>query len=202
MRTSVILVLVAIVGAACSGSNDADPGTTTAVAPTIIASETTIPVQTQPIGASSFFAIDEVGLGPDGYISLTNFTDVPVTLAGLFLCQRPNYVELPDAVVEPGSTVRVAVGDGNGLENVVMTNAALGILSPSDGEIALYTSRDFENPAAIIEYLEWGSTPHGRTSVAIEAGLWPEGSYAPTAETATRLFRVEESGLWLFEPNE
>lgn len=210
-RLIVVLLVLAIGVSACS-SDDAAETTTSAAgettttpaddASTTTVAETTTTVREQPEGASSFFAINEIGLGPDGYVSLTNFTDVPVRLAGLFLCQRPNYFELPDVAVEPGQTVRVAVGDGDGLENVVATNATLGDLNPEDGEIALYTSQDFDDPAAMIVYLEWGSTPHGRSSVAVEAGLWLEGSFAPTSATATRMFRVEESGLWLFEPNE
>jgi hypothetical protein len=34
--------------------------------------------------------------------------------------------------------------------------------------------------------------------VAIDAGLWIKGSFAPTADNATRLFR-NEGGLWLFD---
>jgi len=209
LARTVLLLSGALVllGASCSSSDDATSDTTTASDSG--ASTDSVPdsepdtVRRQPEAASSFFAINEVGLGPDGYVALTNFTDVPVTLAGLFLCQRPDYIELPDEEVAPGETVLVALGDGSGLDGrVVATNVGLGELRPSDGEIGLYTSNDFGNPVAMIEYLEWGSTPHGRTDVAVAAGLWPEGSFAPTAETATRLFRVEESGLWLFEPNE
>jgi hypothetical protein len=47
--------------------------------------------------------------------------------------------------------------------------------------------------------MQWGSTPHELTGLAIDAGLWLEGGYAPTSEKATRLFRVKETGLWLFE---
>lgn len=200
-----IAVVLFLVLASCSdgdGDDQAAPDTTSASGSDTVESATEEgAVQRQPVGASSYFSINEVGLGPDGYVSLTNFTEVPVTTDGLYLCQRPAYVALPDVTVEPGETVRVTVGDGDGLENVIMTEAALGDLRPEDGEIALYTSDSFSDPAAMIVYLEWGSTPHGRTDVAIEAGLWPEGSFAPTSPTATRLYRVEDSGLWLFEPN-
>ena len=123
-------------------------------------------------------------------------------MARLVLVQGTDYFELPDVVVESGDTVRVTVGDGEGLENVVATNATLGDLAPADGEMALFTSQEFDDPTAMIVYLEWGSTPHDLNPVAVEAGLWLEGSFAPTSATATRLFRVEESGLWIFEPNE
>jgi hypothetical protein len=48
-------------------------------------------------------------------------------------------------------------------------------------------------------YFQWGSTPHELTQLAIEAGLWVEGGYGPSSENATRLFKVAETGLWLFE---
>lgn len=158
-------------------------------------------VQRQPSSANSYFAIQEVGVGDISYVSLTNFTDVSVTTAGLILVLDGENIELPDVAVEAGATGRIALGDGAGLENVIMTAEDLGPLRPAEGEIALYTADDFSDPAAMINYFEWGSTPHERTDVAIEAGLWLEGSYAPTSPTATRLYRVEETGLWLFEPN-
>lgn len=147
----------------------------------------------------SFFAIHEVGLGPEGYVSLTNFTDVPVTTAGLYLCQGADCFALPDAEVPAGETVRVAVGDGSGLEGVIAAEATVGELQPSDGEIAIYASQEYDDPEALLVYLQWGSSPHDLTSVAVEAGLWRETSYAPSSANATRLYRVEESGLWLFE---
>jgi hypothetical protein len=143
-----------------------------------------------------------VGLGPEGFISLTNFTDVPASLTGLYLCQGAECFELPDEVVDPGATVRVAVGDGSGLENVVATGASIGELPRADGEIALYDSTDIENPKAMLTYLQWGSTPHDFTAIAVEAGLWIESGYAPSSGTATRLFKIEESGLWVYDAPE
>lgn len=203
-----ISLLLSLTLVACGGSDKAAEATatpklastdlTTGV-DTASAGETTNTVQRQPLGANSFFAIHEMGLGPDGYAALTNFTDVPVTTAGLYLCQGSNCFELPDAVISPGETGIVAVGDGTGLAGVIATRATLGELRSSDGEIALLTSPDSGDPEALLIYLEWGSTPHELTDVAVAAGRWLEGSFAPTSETATRLFRVEESGLWLFE---
>jgi hypothetical protein len=147
----------------------------------------------------SFFAIYEVGLGPDGYISLLNFTDVAISTGGLTLCQGSDCFALPDVEVPAGETARVTVGDGEGLEGVIATEATLGELRSSDGEIAIYASQTYDDPKAMLAYLQWGSTPHDLTNVAVEAGLWFETSYAPSSANATRLYRVPESGLWLFE---
>ena len=150
-------------------------------------------------GTGSFFSINEVGLGSNGFIALTNFTDVPANLTSLYLCQGSACFALPDEKVAPGETVRISNGNGEGVENVVATHASIEKLQPSDGEIALYASTDIEDPKEMLVYLQWGSTPHEYTDVAVEAGLWIVTGYAPTSANATRLFRVEESGLWLFE---
>lgn len=149
-------------------------------------------------GSGTLFAISELGLGPDGYISLNNFTDQPASLGGLFLCQGKQCFELPNADVAPGTTARIAVGNGTGLDGVVATGATLGELRPSDGEIALYATRKLNDPKAILAYLEWGSTPHDNTQVAIDAGLWIKGAFAPSSENATRIYK-NEGGLWLFD---
>jgi hypothetical protein len=137
-------------------------------------------------------------LGSDGYVALTNFTDQPASLGGLFLCQGAKCFELPNVEVAPGATARVAVGNGASLDGVVATGATVGELQPSDGEIALYASKKLDDPKAILAYLEWGSTPHEDTQVAIDAGLWIKGSFAPSSDNATRIFH-NEGGLWLFD---
>jgi len=149
--------------------------------------------------SGSFFAINEVGLGPEGFVALTNFTDVPASLGGLFLCQGSACFGLPEVVVDAGETVRIAAGDGTGIEGVVARRATIGELRPSDGEIALYASQVLDDPQAMSVYFQWGSTPHDLTQVAIDAGLWVQGGYGPSSQNATRLFKVPESSLWLFE---
>jgi hypothetical protein len=188
----ITLVLVLLTGSACGGDDRAGD-----------VSATVSPPVAEPAkvnsGSGTFFAINEVGLGLDGFVALTNFTDVPSSLAGLYLCQGSQCYELPDVVVDGGETVRVAVGDGTGYEGVVATRATLGELRPSDGEIALMASQELDDPQAMLVYFQWGSTPHELTQVAIDAGLWVKGGYGPSSQNATRLFKVAETGLWLFE---
>jgi hypothetical protein len=196
--TLILVFLVLLLAIAACGNPDNGGEVTPAVTSQPAAEATSKPAAVS--GATgSFFAIYEVGLGPDGYISLTNFTDVPVSTGGLTLCQGSDCFALPDAEVAAGEVARVAVGDGSGLEGVIATEATLGELRPTDGEIAIYASQEYDDPKALLAYLQWGSTPHDLTGVAVEAGLWFETSYAPTSANATRLYRVEESGLWLFE---
>ena len=108
-------------------------------------------------------------------------------------------ISLPDAVVAAGETVRVAAGDGEGLDDVVASGATFGELRRPDGEMALFNSQATDDPAALMLYVQWGSTPHELTDLAIGRGLWLEGSFAPSGENASRLWRIEESGLWVWE---
>jgi hypothetical protein len=192
-RICLIITFVILLhyGVACRGENS--PGEATPLSS---------PPEVEPAnvssGTGSFFAINEVGLGPDGFVALTNFTDIPASLAGLYLCQGSNCFQLPDEEVAPDSTVRIAVGEGAGHEAVVATHATLGELRPSDGEIALLTSPEPDDPGAMLVYFQWGSTPHDLTQRAIDAGLWVDGGYGPSSQNATLLFKVEETGLWLF----
>ena len=146
---------------------------------------------------SWFFSIEEIGLGPEGYVTLHNFTGASANLDSLFLCQSNGCADLPDVVVQPGESARIAVGDGTGLENVVMTNAKLD-LAPADGEVAVYHSEDPSDPTQLRAYLQWGSTPHELTKVAVEAGLWRESGYAPSGPNGTRLWKTD-ANLWVWD---
>ena len=203
---TLVFVVALIKLAACGGSPaapteeaQATGGVEATLAPT--AGPTATPTEVAPYVQTegAFVAIDEIGLGPEGWISLTNFTSVPVTTKGLYLCQGADCFALPDAVIEAGETGRITVGDGEGLEGVIASKATIGELKPADGEVALFSSDKFDDPKAILVYLQWGSTPHALTDLAVEAGLWIKTGYAPTSPNATRLYRIEESGWWMFE---
>ena len=183
--TAIALILTAIMMTACSKVQPT-PGvliTPGGVIPEVV----------------SAFDIQELGVGEKGWVALTNFTSEPGKLAGLFLCQAQACYALPDESVPAGETVRITTGSSAGLENVIAKNATFGELKSVDGEMALTTTDNPQQPEQILFYMQWGSTPHALTRLAIDAGLWLEGGYAPTSEKATRLFRVKETGLWLFD---
>lgn len=188
----IILGFCLLIATSCTGPTPTDNVT---YVPSI---STTSPAKGS-LGSGANFAISEVGLGANGFVALTNFTDQAGNLAGLYLCQGFKCFELPDVPVAVGETVRIAVGDGAGLEDVVVSHATLGDLRPSDGEIALLSSQNPKDPKAMFAYLQWGSNPHDLTQIAIDNGLWVQGGYSPSSDNATRLFRVPETGLWLFD---
>ncbi len=207
-----IVVVVALIAAACGGDENATTATesaaatteatttttratTTTEATTTTGATTTTPATTQPApeGAANF-EITRVDFGGDGFVEVTNTGTAAGTAEGLWLCQLPMYSPLPDVVLEPGESVWVTRGDGQGLtasgEPIqVVPDAAYGPLVAETGEMGLYVSTNFNvnfsSPGAIISYVEWGDSGHGRSSVAVNAGIWPEGGFVDVADADT-----------------
>jgi hypothetical protein len=109
-------------------------------------------------------AISEIGFGSAGYVEITNISDSVATLDGLWLCQQPSYHELSGSL-NPGESIRIDAADSR-----------YGSLSTDGGAMGLYTSAEFGSPDAIIGYVAWGPSGHGRLNVAISAGVWTEDS--------------------------
>jgi hypothetical protein len=99
-----------------------------------------------------------------GTIEVTNTGDSDVDPNGLVLCNFPSYAGIEGAaVIAPGETITIDAG-------------AHGVaLDPAGGEMGIYTAPEYENPDAMITYVEWGTTGHQRSPVAIQAGVWAEG---------------------------
>jgi hypothetical protein len=192
----------------CGGSEDSS-SSTTAPASTSTADETTTTrVETTTAGSSAtpheatgaaqpYFSIDEIVLGPNGYVTLTNFTESSESLAGLEMCQGSSCEQLPSIMVPGSDQARIGVGNGDGVKDIAATHAKIGALKASDGEIAIY-AKNSDGERQLVSFVEWGSSPHAHTEEAINAGLWLKDSFAPTSAQAVRLYR-KASGLWLFD---
>lgn len=164
----------------------------------------TVSVAVNPDAApvdGAYFRFVEVGVGNDGYVTLENYSGVDHSLDAYFLCQGDACVDLPDVIVTTDQSVRVATVAGSGVDDVVMTDAEIGVLRPLDGELALYRSSDL-SADTLVAYYQWGSDPHDITDDAIEASLWVEGAYGPTGEEAVRLWLDPGTGLWLWDAAE
>jgi len=176
---TLLLVAVALVAVACS--SDAEETTTTAAATTTEAtsapettstaepSTTTTAADTTTSEApgepmATTFAISEVVFGSAGYIEITNISDAEASLDGYWVCQQPSYHQL-SGTLQPGESIQFAAADSR-----------FGSLNADRGAMGLYTSADFGSPDAIVGYVAWGPSGHGRLQVAINAGVWTDGS--------------------------
>jgi hypothetical protein len=184
-RLKPLLVILALALAACAVES-----ATATTDGTIIA-----------VGPAPVLRIIEVGFAPD-FVTLENFSDNTTQLTGRWLCDPPACFQLPELDVEAGATVRIALGSDDGAEEAIISDTGLGPLARGDGELGLYASSDTGDPAAVQDYVEWGTTPHEGTTGAVAAGLWREGSYAPSGDAAIRIFVDPGTGLWLWESSD
>jgi hypothetical protein len=212
MKKLAPIISLLLLAAACSSETDDDgtvsppppteapqtqsPPTTQAPATSapVAADEetTTVPQDSAPEGDASF-ALTQVVFGESGYVVVTNIGNGTGDVGGHWICQRPAYFEIPSVELAPGESVWIAAEDGEGLVPaqgvvaVVPANRSLGAFSVASGETGLYTSNGFGDSAAIIDYVEWGSGDHGRSSVAVEAGIWIEGTFVDVPEEAVAI---------------
>ncbi len=153
--------------------------TTAAAAETTRATTTTLPPD-----ATAEFAITEIQFGANGFVAIANVGIVAGDLGGYALCSRPQYFQIPSIELEPLEAVWLAVGDGANLGDgagiakaVIPMNGRVGSIDRTDGELALFRSSAFEDAQQMVTYVEWGSAGHGRSQIAIDAGLWEPDAF-------------------------
>lgn len=183
-----VLLAGALVASACSDDTastttvTAAPATTNAPVTTQAPAATTATTQTTATTATSTGGLQIVQVGfdtsfQDGWVLLQNTGNAPVSLNGHFLCQRPSYFALPDVTISVGDIFWVAVAGPVDAQPTVGANGGMGSFDPGGGEVGLYSSGSFGDANAILSYVEWGSTGHGRSSVAVDAGIWGAGDF-------------------------
>lgn len=171
-RMGALAAVMVILAAACGGGDDSEEAAEPAATESADTSESTSSTTTAPIpegGASvEGIQLSAIVFGADGHVTVTNTSDAEVSLDGLWLCNRPAYVALAGSLA-PDASIDIAAAD-------------MGGLSADGGEAGLYTDDAFGSSDAMIDYVSWGGGG-GRASVAVDAGLWPEGvTVSPTAE--------------------
>jgi hypothetical protein len=194
MKTAALL-LTALLLAACTGGGDADTTSTLQPAPLVSTTsslapgEDTVPSETTttiPTGNSRFI-IGSVVFGDRGSIEIGNLGPDAGDLTGYWLAIDPFYLELPSTVLAPGTALIVSLAEDADPAVVFPAAGLLPPLKSGSGEIGLYRNGDFRNPESIIDYVEWGTTEHVRTGVAVAAGLWPEDETIEIGGSATGL---------------
>jgi len=116
---------------------------------------------------------------PTGTVELKNIGNQTVDVGSYWLCDFPAYERLQnlnvicgDLVMEPGSLLAIDNFD---------------TIDEADGELGLNVNSGFGSANNIIDYVEWGSTGHGRSNVAVSAGIWTTGAYVPSFENGQSL---------------
>jgi hypothetical protein len=186
----VLSLLAAACGDDSGGGGDGSAATST-TSPSD-ATSTTVPATTAPPPDSGEaledLQLNVVEFGDDGFVEIINTGADPVTLAGIYICEFPDYADLGDvaeiASLEGGETLRIPA-------------EVLGGLSIDSGETALYDGDDFASSDAMLSYVQWGTGEHERSSVAVDAGLWPAVDVFVVPDPA---FTSIESGGFAADP--
>lgn len=196
-----VFVLSACAGSATTTTQATElPATPTTELP---ATPTTEQVTTTPpvVTIDARFLLSTVVFGDQGWIEVINTGPQAGNIHGHWIAIHPFYLELPSTIVEVGQTVRVSLDPDADLGVVVGAAGLLPVLVAPAGEVGLYSSGNFGDPNSIVDYLEWGSGGHFRSTVAIAAGIWDENSVIPMEGSEGGL-RVTEGGDAAAEPVE
>lgn len=178
-----ILFSLTLLVAACGGDS-ADGDTSTTEAPSTSEDSTTPPESSSSSMAEETTTTDETDSEPafaitevdfvGGTVTVTNVGGGTGSLDGYALCQRPTYLTIRDVELAPG-------------ESTTFEASSLGGFSAEDGEVGLYSTGSFDSTDAIVSYVEWGRSGHGRSSVAVAAGIWPADAFVATSADAATI---------------
>ncbi len=215
MKRIALLLAFVVVAAACGDDDAGDStvttaATTTSQAPaettttpaaettTTVAETTTAPTTTAAEAHEVGLVITSLGFESD-MVVITNFGSETIDLSGYWLCQRPSYAAIPSVELAPGEFLSIDLGGDVFFpipgSKTIEGSLNVGGLNPTSGELALYSSNSFGSAEAIVSYVEWGTAGHGRSSVAVQAGIWPEGGFVPTEVDTVSIFATEQPPL-------
>lgn len=114
----------------------------------------------------------------DQIVEIVNAGPMAASLGGLNLCVQFSYRALPAVSVPSGGRVRVHVGvSGTNTAQDVFTGPTFPSLDPLADGVSLYKPGAgftfFDNPANILDFVQYGAAQQPRSDIAVSAGIWP-----------------------------
>ena len=116
-------------------------------------------------------------MGTSNWVELYNEGDSEINVADLWLCDFPAYPQINTLTVLSGSTTIPA----GGYLVLAWTNL------DDDAEVGLYSSQNFGDSTAVLDYMQYASAGHQREGVAEDAGEWVAGEFVALAATGESL---------------
>jgi len=146
----------------------------------------TLPITVEKADCSNIIMTEVIGTTQ---VELQNTGTAPANAALLFMCgANADYTQLRSLPIICGDTI-LQPGD-----HVILDLDGVIAVDPADGELGLYTSPQWGSFAAMKHYVEWGSSGHNRTNIAVGAGLWMTGQFA-VPFTATTALKYDGMGI-------
>lgn len=122
-------------------------------------------------------------------VEIKNIGTAIVDISTYQLCNTFDYTALSslnvicgDLMLDPGELVVVD-----------LTGSDITVDS-ADGEMALYVDNTFGSAQSMRSYVEWGSTDHQRSALAVSAGLWTTGEFT-SAFNAGESLKYDGDGI-------
>ncbi len=119
--------------------------------------------------------LNEVRYQGTDLVEIFNRGDQEADLNDYWLCLGPGtYQRIGDLTPQSGNVVIPAGG-----YLVLSYN-----LPDTDGGLGLYSTNEFANSDAIVDFVQYGSGGSAREDVAVAAGIWTAGEFVPTVSSA------------------
>ncbi|WP_299334419.1 T9SS type A sorting domain-containing protein [uncultured Psychroserpens sp.] len=124
--------------------------------------------------------------------TIKNFGSTTIDISSYRLCALFKYGSLGSMTVQEGSLNLAADAE------VVVTVALSGgsVLNDSASDLGLYLpTGSFGLAANMIDFVQWGSSPNGRESVAVTKGIWTAGTFVNVSAPYEFTGGVSDSGV-------
>jgi len=105
-------------------------------------------------------------------VTIHNYGTTMVNVSNYQLCHLFSYQKLSTLNIDSGSLTLVAGGDLS-LSGFTIDNTA--------SDLGLYMDNNFPSPTSMLDFLQWGSSGHGRETVAVSKGIWATGDFISTS---------------------
>ncbi len=130
---------------------------------------------TTPENQEVSVVLNEIKYQGGDWIEIYNNGNTAADLSNYWLCLGPGrYQQLSGITPQSGSINNLSPD-----EYLVLPYE----LPDTEGGLGLYSSNEFTNSQAIVDFVQWGAASSPRENVAVSAGLWTAGEYLPTVSS-------------------
>ncbi len=137
--------------------------------------DATTPPDGNPDGTTSNVVLNEVRYQGTDLVEIFNRGTEEIDLSDYWLCLGPGtYERIGTITPQSGSIVLPAEG------YLVLPYD----LPDTEGGIGLYSSDEFTNADALVDFVQYGAGGSARENVAVQAGIWTAGEFVPTVTNA------------------
>ncbi|MEM7245463.1 MAG: lamin tail domain-containing protein [Acidobacteriota bacterium] len=146
-------------------------------------------------------------IGPGNHrIEILNPTAAPLDVGGYSLCVQVRYWSIPMGTTVPAGGTLVVRVDESGMDNPAEVFTGPWVTLRANDSVGLYVpgTRDFGDPANIVDYVGWGAGGQAREDVAVAAGIWPLDDFIPRVPEGSSLLYSgsgDEAAAWCEEPS-